>query len=170
VLLDEYRSQGLAQGFRRLPEESLRDCALALFRAAGVTPSFEVARPGAVVVRRLRGVVADSVIPNKCYSVAKGSCEKLGAVAYLEGFLFPESGMAPIGHALVRNPAGVLLDLTKNAHPNDVYFCAEFKASNYCANASIPEVSRLMEFGCGEGREGLSLPYLRACVATGKTP
>jgi hypothetical protein len=166
--LDTFRLRGLAQGFGRASEAELRDCALALFEAAGVKPSYEVARPDALVIRKLRGVSGFAVIPNKCYAVAHNACSALGAASYLEGFLFPEGALAPMSHALVRTADGELQDITRNRHPNDVYICAEFKASVYCANAADPAVKRLLEFGCADGREGYSLPYVRTCLARGK--
>ena len=166
--LDAFRLRGLALGFPRVTEVELRDCALALFEAAGVKPSYEVARPGVLVLRRLRGVTTVAGLPNKCYAVSNNACEKLGAASYLEGFLFPEGTLAPMSHALFRTRDGQLQDITRSAHPDDVYICAEFKASVYCANVSDPEVRRLLESECSDGREGYSLPYLRSCLARGK--
>ncbi len=110
-------------------------------------------------IKRLKDVFCESVTPGKCFSVSRELVMSMPARSYLEGVMFTEGFLFPVGHAMVRDDYGRLRDLSQSEVGN-VYFCVEFEAAEFRAAMNDPlfvaEYELYTEF-----------PYMRARLAFG---
>jgi hypothetical protein len=108
-------------------------------------------------VKRLENVFCEPITPQKCFSVSRELVMSMpDCRAYVEGVMFNEGFLFPIGHAMVRDGHGRLRDLSQK-EVGSVYFCVEFEAAEFRAAMADPrfvaEYERHTEF-----------PYIRACL------